>query len=204
MKKTLVLIMVCTMLITLTASAVIPSKPKKMDYPEPEQAMVDKVIALKKAKQYKYSFKAVNYGNAVCEIQILDDNYLEVYYPETKQRFFYYYKFTGDYYDSSLNNKRIGIFGYVKSFEDDSIKEIVFKNNSHGGYKFKSLHDEMKNDKKYQTGAITFNAFPDKKMPETSYFLYYFEEKDKKSTSVTDEVGNKKDLAGTIYWSLAD
>jgi hypothetical protein len=51
------------------------------------------VVAYEKSGDYLYSFKAVNYGNAECEVKIYDDKYMKITYPQTGASFFYYYKF---------------------------------------------------------------------------------------------------------------
>ena len=159
------------------------------------------VVAYEKSGDYLYSFKAVNYGNAECEVKIYDDKYMKITYPQTGASFFYYYKFYGDYLEYS---ERKGIFGYAVSLTTGGVEEIVFRNLFFGGYKFKSISDQQKNDKRYAEGYITWNTFPAARQPDSLYFLEFFQFRDKKLTSSKDTAGNKRDLAGTLYCAISE
>ncbi|MDY6397761.1 MAG: hypothetical protein SPL22_08510 [Treponema sp.] len=159
------------------------------------------VVAYEKSGDYLYSFKAVNYGNAECEVKIYDDKYMKITYPQTGASFFYYYKFYGDYLEYS---ERKGIFGYAVSLTTGGVEEIVFRNLFFGGYKFKSISDQQKNDKRYVEGYITWNTFPAARQPDYLYFLEFFQFRDKKLSSSKDTAGNKRDLAGTLYCAISE
>lgn len=159
------------------------------------------IVAYEKSGDYLYSFKAVNYGNAECEVKIYDDKYMKITYPQTGASFFYYYKFYGDYLEYS---ERKGIFGYAVSLTTGGVEEIVFRNLFFGGYKFKSIADQQKNDKRYAEGYITWNTFPAARQPDYLYFLEFFQFRDKKLSSSKDTAGNKRDLAGTLYCAISE
>lgn len=159
------------------------------------------VVAYEKSGDYLFSFKAVNYGNAECIVKIYDDKYMKVTYPQTGASFFYYYKFYGDYLEHS---ERKGIFGYAVSLMTGRVEEIVFRNTFHGAYKFKSISDQQKNDRRYAQGYITWNTFPAARQPDNLYFLEFFQFRDKELSSTTDTAGNKRDLAGTLYCAISE
>lgn len=175
--------------------------------PEDPVAAAYKIAAYEKAGEYLYTTKAVNYGDAECEVKIYDDKYMKITYPQTGTSFFYYYNFYGDYLE---NSARKGIFGYAvliantAGISHTGVEEIVFRKQFFGGYKFKSKTDQILNDKKYQEGYITWNTYPAAKQPDVWHFLEFFQERDKKLSSKTDEVGNKKDLAGKVYYALTE
>ena len=172
--------------------------------PESTAAAAKRISEYERNDQYRYSFTATNWGDALCEVKIYDDKYMRVYYPQTDTAIYYYYKFYGDYLDSSLSNDRLGIFGYAVGITAAEVDEIVFRNPIHGGYKFKSRADQMRNDKKYQSGCITWNTFPEARQRDNEYFLEFFERQDRKLTSKTDEVGNKKDIARRLYCAISE
>ena len=205
MKKVfLVLISVYAVIFTscLSLDSLSPA-PRVVEFPETDEATAEKLVAYEKAKDYRYSFTAVNYGNAEAQVVIYDDKYMKITYPEIEKPFFYYYKFTGDYLDHMLSNKRLGIFGYAANLITGDVVEIVFRNPIHGGYKFKSIRDAKYNDKSYASGNITWNSIPEATISGTEYYLEFFESRDKKLSSKTDEFGNKKDLAGKLYFSVS-
>ena len=177
---------------------------REIKLPEDPVAAAYKIADYEKNDTYLYTFTAVNYGDAVCEVKIYDDKYMRITYPQTNTSLYYYYKFTGDYLDKSLSNNRLGIFGYAVGITVAEVDEIVFRNPIHGGYKFKSMSDQMSNDKKYAMGSITWNTFPVARQPDNSYFLEFFERQDKKLSSKTDAAGNKKDIARRLYCAISE
>ena len=171
----------------------------KIIIPDTTSNAVKTIAGHEKALDYYFKFNVINYGNAICEITIYDKMYMKMEQPETGAKHYYYYKFTGDLQEGFP--QRSGIFGYACDIENGDVYEIVFKNNFVGGYKFRSISDYKKNDRRYADGYITWNKFADARIPEPLYFLDFFEKKDKKLTSRTDEYGHKKDLAEKVYWS---
>ncbi|MBQ3670153.1 MAG: hypothetical protein IJR39_07090 [Treponema sp.] len=172
-----------------------------VELPEDPVTAAHKIVAYEKEGTYLYTFKAVNWGDAVCEVKIYDDKYMKVTYPQSETPLYYYYKFYGDYLDGS---KRIGVFGMAVGITVAEVDEIVFRLPIIGGYKFKSLADNAKNNKRYLSGEITHNTYPAAKQPDVWHFLEFFESLDKQFVSVTDEVGNKKDIAKTLYCALTE
>lgn len=207
MKKIFTLLSVCVA-VTLSLTSCLTTQgaasSRAIELPEDPIAAAHKIVAYEKSGEYRYTFTAVNWGDALCEVKIYDDLYMKVYYPQTDSSFYYYYKFIGDYLDSSLSNERLGIFGYAVGITVSEVDEIVFRTPIHGGYKFKSRADQMSNDRKYQSGSITWNTFPAAKQPDNAYFLEFFERQDKKLTSKTDEAGNKKDIARRLYCAISE
>lgn len=185
--------------LSITILCYLTAKPKQIAIPDTNENSSNVLIAHEKAKDYYFKFTAVNYGDAECEVTIYDKMYMRTYQPETKTFHFYYYKFIGDYEEGLP--QRSGIFGYAVDLFTGEVYEIVFRNMFHGAYKFKSIVDHKKNDRRYASGTITWNEFPERKIPEPLYFLDFFERKDKKLNSNADEYGHKKDLAVKIYWS---
>ena len=197
MKKLTTLIAAILLTFTLNASI----KGKTIEVPETFDEAFKKIAHYEKNNEYYYKFTAINFGDATCEVKIYDQNYMLVYQPETKQGHYYYFIFNGDYINSKLNNKRSGIFGYAVDLITNEVFEIVFCNKFTGGYKFKGINDDIQHDKSYSNGFITWNTFPDRKIPEPMYFLDFFEKKDKKMNDNHDEHGNYRDLAGQVYWA---
>ena len=189
----------------LSTSGIAQSHTVKL--PEDPVSAAYKIAAYEKSGEYLYSTKGINYGDAECEIKIYDDKYMRVHYPQTGMNFFYYYNFYGDYLEYS---DRKGIFGYAVLIANTAginhmeVAEIVFRNQFFGGYKFKSKNDQILHDKKYQDGHITWNTYPASQQPDVWHFLEFFQKRDKKLNSKTDAVGNKKDLAGTVYYALSE
>ena len=169
--------------------------------PEDPETAAHRIAAYEKNGEYLYTTKAINYGDAECEVKIYDDKYLRITYPQTGTSIYYYYKFYGDYLEYS---DRKGIFGYLVGITAPEVDEIVFRNQFFGGYKFKSKNDQILHDKKYQEGNITWNTYPAAKQPDVWHFLEFFQKRDKRLDSKTDEVGNKKDLAGKVYYALTE
>lgn len=204
MKKSvsiITLLAVVVLSFTSCLSTGVASQYNTVDVPvDPEEA-AHAVVAYEKSGDYLYSFKAVNYGNAECNVKIYDDKYMKVTYPQTGTSFFYYYKFYGDYLEYS---ERKGIFGYTVSLTTGEVEEIVFRKMFFGGYKFRSIADQQTNDKRYAEGYITWNTYPAARQPDNSHFLEFFLVRDKKLSSTTDEVGNKRDLAGTVYCAISE
>ena len=196
MKKLITLI--TTILLTFSLNASI--KGKSIEIPDSFDDAFQKIAHYEKKNEYYYKFTAINFGDATCEVKIYDQNYMLVYQPETKKGHYYYCIFTGDYISSS-SNKRSGIFGYAVDMITNEVFEVVFCNKFFGGYKFKSINDDIQHDKNYANGLVTWNTFPDRKMPEPMYFLDFFEKKDKKLNDNHDDYGNYRDLAGQVYWA---
>lgn len=180
------------------------SSSRAIELPEDPVTAAHRIVAYEKSDTYLYTFTAINYGDAVCNVKIYDDKYMKVTYPQTGTSLYYYYKFTGDYLDKTLSNDRLGIFGYAVGITVAEVDEIVFRNPIHGGYKFKSISDQMHNDKKYASGNITWNTFPAARQPDVWYFLEFFEKQDKKLSSKTDEAGNKKDIARRLFCAISE
>ncbi|MCR5252598.1 MAG: hypothetical protein K6C98_02660 [Treponema sp.] len=197
MKKRFLIILLACLTFSLNAA----SKVKTIEVPESFDSAFKKIAQHEKNKDYYYSFTAVNFGDATCEVKIYDKEYMTVFQPETKAKHYFYYKFIGDYININLNTKRSGIFGYAANLLTNEVFEIVFCNNFHGGYKFKNINDDILHDVNYKNGFVTWNKYPERKCPEELYFLDFFERKDKKLNDNHDDFGNYKDLAGIIYWS---
>lgn len=197
MKKFFALINTVILALSLYAAP----KGKVIEVPESFESAYKKIAQHEKDNDYYFSFTAINFGDATCEVKIYDKQYMSVTQPETKAKHYYYYKFTGDYINAKLNTKRSGVFGYAADLITNEVFEIVFCNKFTGGYKFKSMNDDIQHDKSYGKGFVTWNKFPDRKMPEELYFLDFFEKKDKKMNDNQDGYGHYKDLAGTIYWA---
>ena len=205
MKKNIItLAAAITLLFTscVTTNAVESTTSKEIEIPVLLSKAIHTIEKHEEAEDYYFSFTAVNYGNAECMITIYDKQFMKMEQPETGAKHYYYYKFVGDYEEGLP--KRSGIFGYAVDIETNAVYEIVFRNMFHGAYKFKSIADQQKNDKRYAAGYITWNRFPDKKIPEPLYFLDFFERKDKKLISNADEYGHKKDIAAKVYWSRSE
>ncbi len=203
MKKSLSIITLVTL--ALSFISCVSTRPAAsyhtVDVPiDPEDA-AHAVVAYEKSGDYLYSFKAVNYGDAECLIKIYDDKLMRITYPQTGSSFFYYYKFYGDYLEHSA---RKGIFGYAVSITTGEVNEIVFRKNFFGGYKFKSIADQQKNDKRYAEGHIIWNTYPAARQPDIYHYLEFFQFRDKKENSKMDAAGNKKDLAGMVYYALTE
>lgn len=204
MKKTLsfitTLAMVAMSLMSCASTGGLTSM-NTVQLPETALTAANKILNYEKNGDYLYSFRAVNYGNAECEVKIYDDKYMKITYPQTGSSFYYYYNFTGDYLEHS---ERKGIFGYAVEINRNKVEEILFRNRFFGGYKFTSQYDQIMHDKRYSEGYITWNEYPEARMPDINYFLEFFQFTDKKLMSKTDEVGNKKDLAAKFYYTLSD
>ena len=204
MKKIIAILFVSlSLMLSLTSclSTGVTSQYNTVEVPVDPVESAYAVVAYEKSGDYLYSFKAVNYGNAECNVKIYDDKYMKITYPQTGASFFYYYKFYGDYLEYS---EQKGIFGYAVSIQTGDVEEIVFRNMFFGGYKFKSIADQQMNDKRYAEGYITWNTYPAARQPANSQFLEFFLGRDTKLTSKTDEAGNRKDLAGTFYCAISE
>ena len=186
----------------LTTNAIESTPSNTIEIPVSLSKALHTIENHEEAQDYYFSFTAVNYGNVECQITIYDKQFMKMEQPETGAKHYYYYKFVGDYEEGLPH--RSGIFGYAVDIETNAVYEIVFRNMFFGAYKFKSIADHKKNDKRYESGYITWNRFPDRRIPEPLYFLDFFEKKDKKLTSKTDEYGHKKDLAAKVYWSRSE
>ena len=162
--KRIILYLTMTIALLWTANA----KEKQIVIPDSAENAVNVMVAHEKAKDYYFKFTAVNFGDAECEITIYDKMYMKMYQPETNAMHFYYYQFTGDYEEGLP--QRSGIFGYAIDISNGDVYEIVFRNMFLGAYKFKSISDQKKNDRRYASGTITWNQFPERKIPEPLYF----------------------------------
>jgi len=169
--------------------------------PEPPEEAARKIIAYEKSGNYLYSFMAMNWGDVLCEFKIYDDQYMRIYYPQTDMRRYYYYRLYGDYLE---HGERKGVFGQAIGIDHSEVSEILFRNRFFGAYKFKSQHDQMVNDRRYAQGYITWNTYPAARQPGTAHFLEYFLPMDRELRSSTDEVGNKRDIAGILYYALSE
>ena len=167
----------------------------------PKEAM-ERVVAYEKADDYLYKFKAVNWGGAECEVTLYDERYMKVVYPQIETPFFYCYKFVGDCLDYS---ERKGVFGHAVNFTTGKIEEFVFRSNFHGGYKFKSIADDMAHDKKWKDGRITWETNSHEAREQgIQHYIYFFAARDKTLDSKRNSAGGKRDIAGTLYFSLAE
>ena len=202
MKKLIaILTALITFALTSCISTGVTSTSHMVEVPESPEVAAQKIVNYEKNGDYLYSFKAVNWGNAECEVKIYDDKYMKVTYPQTGKHSFYYYKFCGDYLD---NSKRLGVFGYAANITTNEVEEIVFRLPIIGGYKFKSLSDNAKNNKRHLSGEITHNTYPAAREVDAWHYLEFFMERDKKLSSTTDEVGNKRDIAQKLYYAMTE
>lgn len=168
---------------------------RTLTLPESPEAAARKIVELEKQGEYLYSFKAENYKGNLCKFYILDNQYLKIVYPDKpNEPLYYYYKLNGDYLDYSV---RKGVFGHAIGINVAEVDELLFRNNFVGGYKFSSRSDQISHDKKYQAGNITWNVPRDERKNDPSYFLDFFKQYDKVSYD------NKRDLAGTLYYTMS-